>query len=148
MLNGKKICGILIEVKDINKAEKRFIIGAGVNVNQESFPDEISDKATSLNIETGVKISREKLLINIINSLYYNEELINNKEKLFELWNKEFNHTGKKIKIRKYVDDEEISVTIKELNTDGGLVVEHEDGKVETYYSGEISLSYSEFKKV
>ena len=143
LLNGKKISGILIEVKDINKAEKRFIIGVGINVNQKKMPDEIKEKASSLYIESGEMIDREELLAGIVREFYEREELINDKERLFDLWKENFEHMGKEIKIRKYVDDEEIPAFVKGLSNDGGLMLEMKDGSVTTYYSGEISVGYN-----
>jgi BirA family biotin operon repressor/biotin-[acetyl-CoA-carboxylase] ligase len=143
LLNGKKISGILIEVKDINKAEKRFIIGVGINVNQGEMPDGIKDKASSLFIESGGMPDREELLSGIVSAFYEREELIKDKEKLFDLWKENCEHMGKEIKIRKYVDDEEIPALVKGLSTDGGLLLEMKDGSTSTFYSGEISVSYN-----
>ena len=142
LIGGKKICGILIEVKDVNKLEKRFIIGIGINVNQESFPDDIKKKATSILIETGEKLKREDLLLKIMDLFYGMSDLIGDKESLFSLWKDNFEHMGKKIKIRKFVDDIEVSALVKGLRTDGGLELEMEDGSMQVYYSGEISLTY------
>ena len=50
LINEKKVCGILTEM-NLNKTEiASIIIGSGVNVNQENFPEEISAIATSLKI--------------------------------------------------------------------------------------------------
>lgn len=142
LINSRKISGMLIEVKDINKPEKKFIIGAGINVNQESFPEDIAQKATSMFIEYGKKFDREDLLCSIINAFYENLDLINNKEQLLKLWKDNFSYINKEIKIRKFVDDEEIPAIVRDIGMDGGLIVEHGDGSRSTYYSGEISLSY------
>jgi BirA family biotin operon repressor/biotin-[acetyl-CoA-carboxylase] ligase len=44
LLDSKKVCGFLIE-NTFNK--NQFIIGIGLNINQESFPDEFNEKASS-----------------------------------------------------------------------------------------------------
>lgn len=51
LLNGKKICGILTE----RLATGEVIMGIGVNLNNPtgSFPPELTNKATSLLIESG-----------------------------------------------------------------------------------------------
>ena len=54
LLNGKKISGILTDVKDLRSVVKKFIIGAGINVNCNEFSDEVKNKATSLFKETGI----------------------------------------------------------------------------------------------
>ncbi|MFC1510924.1 biotin--[acetyl-CoA-carboxylase] ligase [Candidatus Margulisiibacteriota bacterium] len=60
LLNGKKICGILVE----RVASGHVIIGIGVNLNNPagSFPEELKDTATSLKIETGRDFDRQEFI--------------------------------------------------------------------------------------
>lgn len=70
VVNGRKICGILTEF--ITEADTgSMIIGIGINTGQESFPEEIADKATSYLIETGTRPIREEIIKRIIGK--YNE---------------------------------------------------------------------------
>ncbi len=142
LVNGKKISGILIEIKDINKPVKKFIIGIGVNVNQRKFPDEIKMKATSIYQVTGSKVCREELLCEIVKNFYLNLNVLKDKTKLFDLWKQNCSYIDKKILIRKFIDDDEVPAVVKDIGHDGGLIVELTGGETKTYYSGEISLSY------
>lgn len=54
-LNGKKICGILIETRYFQNKLKKIIIGIGLNINNEQFPVEIEHIATSIYKETKTK---------------------------------------------------------------------------------------------
>ena len=56
---GKKLCGILTE--GIFGNENYAIVGIGVNVNQNKFPDEIRDIASSLKMVNKRKINIKKL---------------------------------------------------------------------------------------
>ena len=47
IVGGKKICGILTEMSAEIGFINYLVIGVGINVNQDSFPEEIQDKATS-----------------------------------------------------------------------------------------------------
>ena len=47
-LNGKKICGILVETKIAGKNVKALYISIGFNVNETSFPEDVANIATSL----------------------------------------------------------------------------------------------------
>lgn len=60
--NGKKMGGILTESVSNNECVKKIFIGIGFNVNQESFPGNLSDIATSLKKEFGMEFDREKIL--------------------------------------------------------------------------------------
>ena len=142
LVNGKKVSGILIEIKDINKPEKKFIIGIGINVNQKEFPEDIKNKATSLYQVVGNEVSREELLCEIVTNFYLNLDVLRDKIKLFDLWKKNCSYIGKEILIRKFVDDDEVPAVVRDIAQDGGLIVEFSSGETKTYYSGEISLSY------
>lgn len=51
MLNGKKLGGILTQATTEGEIVKDILIGIGINVNQQTFPDELKTIATSLKIE-------------------------------------------------------------------------------------------------
>jgi BirA family biotin operon repressor/biotin-[acetyl-CoA-carboxylase] ligase len=69
LIDGKKVCGILSQAKaDVNKVDF-VILGIGINVNINKFPDEISDIATSLSMETGRVVSRQQLIISLYENL-------------------------------------------------------------------------------
>ena len=62
VMNGKKVCGILTEMSAQFDYVNHIVVGIGINVNTESFPEEIKDMATSLRLETGKFISRAELI--------------------------------------------------------------------------------------
>jgi BirA family biotin operon repressor/biotin-[acetyl-CoA-carboxylase] ligase len=75
MLEGRKCCGILVETSaiasqpDAPSMLRYAVIGVGINVNHEYFPEELKDLATSLRIESGRAWSREQVLINFLRAL-------------------------------------------------------------------------------
>lgn len=74
--NQKKIAGVLSEFINY-EGIYGVVLGIGINVNtkKEDFPEEIVDKATSLSIITDTEISREDLLIAILEQIeidYFN----------------------------------------------------------------------------
>jgi len=73
LLDGKKFCGILFEVAGEMDALHTVIAGIGLNVNSESFPEEIREIATSLRICLGRPLQRRHViaaLLNILEPLY------------------------------------------------------------------------------
>ena len=68
LINNKKICGILSEAAVEPDKIYYAITGIGLNVNMknEDIPEEISDKATSMFIESSVENKRPLLLIRIL----------------------------------------------------------------------------------
>lgn len=72
-LNSKKICGILSESKISSSGASSVIVGIGINVNTESFPCELADKASSLFLESGKKYDLNGFvadLISVLDDLY------------------------------------------------------------------------------
>jgi len=71
LIGGKKVCGILAQIKISKEAIDFVVLGIGINVNlsREQFPQDIKEIATSLLIETGCKISRLELIISLYENL-------------------------------------------------------------------------------
>ena len=69
MLNNKKICGILTEISTIGEKINYMLISLGFNVNEEKFPEEIENIATSLKKEYNKEFKREDIIITFIEDL-------------------------------------------------------------------------------
>ena len=63
-VGGKKVAGILVEGRP---QEGWAVLGIGLNVATRSFPDELSEIATSLALE-GASVSREEVLVSLLAS--------------------------------------------------------------------------------
>ncbi len=66
VVEGKKLGGILTELATDSKGRKVPVVGIGVNLNQESFPEEISDRATSLKLIDGGKYDAREIANRIV----------------------------------------------------------------------------------
>ena len=64
LIGPRKAGGILCE-----SAAGSLVVGIGINVHQGEFPPGLDTPATSLDIETGVRVSRHDLLIALLNAL-------------------------------------------------------------------------------
>lgn len=62
VIHGKKVCGILTEMSTQMDYINYIVIGIGINVQNESFPEEIGEVATSLRIESGKKQNRAAII--------------------------------------------------------------------------------------
>ncbi|MBL8007770.1 MAG: biotin--[acetyl-CoA-carboxylase] ligase [Ignavibacteria bacterium] len=142
LLNGKKVAGILTDVKDTEIAYKKFIIGAGLNVNMNDFSAEIERKATSLRKEFNTEFDIEKILTAFINNFYDNAGLVKEQQTLMKKWNEASDMKNNTITFRQSENEKEITAVAETVDTDGGLVIINESGIRSKYYSGEISLIY------
>jgi BirA family biotin operon repressor/biotin-[acetyl-CoA-carboxylase] ligase len=62
-LSGRKVAGVLVEMRAQEKAPHLAVMGIGINVNQslEDFPPELQSRAISLAITLGRPVDRQKL---------------------------------------------------------------------------------------
>ena len=74
-LNGKKICGILVETRYCQNQLNDIVIGIGLNINNEYFPNEIDSIATSIYKETGIKNDINKFKKYLVK--YFESKIIN-----------------------------------------------------------------------
>lgn len=120
LVNHKKISGTLIQITSI-KDRKVCIIGTGINLyhNESDFISDIKNKATSLFLETGIKVKIEEFYKEFI---YYFEEIYFGEKKLTELFRENSEMIGKKIKAKK--DGNEIYAIVKDITEEGYLKVE------------------------
>lgn len=142
-LNGKKLTGILTEMKCEIDCINYIIIGIGINVNIDSseFNDEVKETATSLFIEEGQKFNRTEILtsfLNIFEKLYINvienddfSDVVSLCRKYSMLIDKQAYWINGKNKIK---------VTCLGLNDNGELVVKTENGEEKSILSGEITF--------
>jgi len=126
LVRGKKVAGILLEVKDYGAAH-RVVAGVGINVNQrrEEFPDEILDIATSLREERKDKASvrRPRLLRYILHDLERWLERIRQGDysELEKTWNRFSAMEGKEVRFLR--GREEVRGTVLEARIREGLLV-------------------------
>ena len=67
VLHKKKICGILTELALEGTKIDYVIIGIGINVSNQVFPEEIKEMASSILLETGRNIDRESIITEVWN---------------------------------------------------------------------------------
>ena len=67
LVNGRKVCGILVESASAGSSVLYAVVGFGINVNHRQFPLELSESATSLFIESGLIFDRVELLCEVLN---------------------------------------------------------------------------------
>jgi BirA family transcriptional regulator, biotin operon repressor / biotin---[acetyl-CoA-carboxylase] ligase len=69
LFGRRKFCGILTELNAEVTRVRSVVVGIGINVHQERFPQELSALATSLRIEAGRSWPRQDLLLALLHSL-------------------------------------------------------------------------------
>ena len=62
VINGRKICGILTEMTLDKEQIDSVVIGVGINVSNQDFPKDICAVASSILLETGINLRKERLI--------------------------------------------------------------------------------------
>lgn len=143
-VNGKKLCGILTEAgMDFESGTLEYaVVGIGINVSTESFPDELKNVATSLAIESKSTFSRSRLIAEILNVFEEYYDTIETKEFLSEYISRS-NIIGKEITVIGAV--ESYTATAVKIDDNARLIVKTSDGIEKILNSGEISIRAKQY---
>lgn len=141
LVNDKKICGILAESVIKSNKLKGIALGIGVNLNASGKSLlEIDRPATSLNIELGKNIDKQKFIKDLTNRFFECYDaflsegftLIKEDYERFSLLNSQYSQ----IKIS--VFDKVKEGVFKGFDNNGNLILSSADGKTENINMGEI----------
>ncbi|WP_312831786.1 biotin--[acetyl-CoA-carboxylase] ligase [Sedimentibacter saalensis] len=139
-LNGKKICGILTEMKTEMNKNPYVVVGIGMNINNDNFPDEIKDVASSLYMETGIIFEKSLVAAKILNNfeILYNEFIKGNFKESLDICREKSYVIGKNINL---IENNLVrKATAVDISSEGELVVITENGTTEKIISGEVSV--------
>lgn len=140
LLNEKKISGILLESAGEDERLTYIVAGIGINVNwhQDDFPKDLQEKSTSLRIATGKRFKREQLLARFLNEWEPLYDLFLHKgfEPIRLLWETYSVTLGKQIAMR--TSSGIFKGKALKLDADGALIIETENGSVQSFYAGDI----------
>jgi len=139
LINGKKVCGILIESELKGNRADYATVGIGINVNIKlsDFP-EILPTATSLSHELGRDVSRldmVRCLLAEIERLYL---ALPSGDAVYQEWRDNLVTLGKKVQVRsKETTYEGIAESVA---SDGSLLLRQSDGSLTKIVAGDVTL--------
>src|SRR5690606_13598535 len=143
LLNGKKCTGILTELQSDADGIQALIIGIGLNINQEKtdFDPEIQAIATSLKMESGDTVSRQKLVQSLLYYLeiytqMYIEEGFGLLKVMWESYSTTIGHP-----IRARMTNQTLEGIAEGITEDGVLQLRTADGKLHGIYSADIEMT-------
>lgn len=144
VLGGKKICGILTEMEMKDNKVWYVVVGIGVNVHNNQFPEEIAFKATSVDIElqkqSGEKGHRSEITKAIWESFqkYYNIFIkTQDMSGLKEEYERYLANLNERVRIE--AQENSYEAIAKGIDDRGQLVIEV-DGQQQIISTGEVSV--------
>jgi BirA family biotin operon repressor/biotin-[acetyl-CoA-carboxylase] ligase len=137
ILDGKKLGGLLIEVKSEGESRRTIILGIGINVNLDTFPSNLKDQAISLYSYYGRRFSRKRLLVSILEGL---EDMVhqikeNGTDTYVMKWKEYSLELGRIVKITTGKGEIKGGKAVG-IGKDGELVIVEEDGGVVRIING------------
>lgn len=137
--SGKKIGGILIEtILEENRVEA-LIVGIGINLNAESFPEMLKDKASSVLTEFGCRLRRVDVLGQILSVMKTFAPEFIYRDHWMNLYRSHCLTLNRPVRILTQNGQEEIGLAV-DIHENGELIVMNRSGEKQTVSSGEVSV--------
>jgi len=133
LIDGKKCAGILVESPE----ENLYLVGIGVNINQDSFPSVVprGDRSgpTSLLLESGLRFDRREMYSELLGQM---ETVMQSmlEPDFIQAYSRLLRGVGEKISLS--TGHQGVFVGLSE---DGGLILESDAGR-DVFFAGDVSL--------
>jgi len=140
LIQGKKVGGILTEMHAEPGQIRFVIVGIGLNVNQEKFPGELANTATSLRVEAGKAQSRMELLVRLLREFEgdYNRFVHEGVASVVARFESISSYAkGKRVRVTN--GTESYAGTTAGLGPEGLLQVQRDDGRMMTVIAGDVA---------
>ncbi len=141
---GRKLCGVLLEVHGDPMGDCQVVIGIGINVKlSQSQGKAITRPVTDLETICSAPVSRNTLVSALINALYAMLEKFRYQgfKAFIKQWNAVDVFVGKQVTLN--VSGNKITGIVRGVSEQGGLVLETAQG-CQVFHGGEVSLSKCE----
>ena len=140
LLSGeRKICGILAEAIE-TPGGRAVIVGIGINLTENAYPQEIADIATSVSEATNRPADREAILASVLRWLTHWYSLLNEPagaESIVNAWSNRSSYAfGKVVQVSN--GDEVWQGTTSGIERDGALRLRMEDGEIKLVRAGDV----------
>ncbi|MBA7560312.1 Bifunctional ligase/repressor BirA [subsurface metagenome] len=139
LINGRKVCGILIESSVRGNIVDYAIIGIGVNVNLRlsDFP-EILSTATSLSAELGRDVSRLRVIRRLLAEVERLYLALQAGGSIYEEWRDSLVTLGRRVRVKSgKIVYEGVAESVAR---DGSLLLRHSNGNLSKIVAGDVTL--------
>ena len=139
VIGSRKCVGILCEMV-IDENGYAIAPGVGININQQGFEGELTDKATSLLMETGEKVDRRQVLCAYLTRMEEAADALeaNGLQGILQEYLSRSVTIGSRVRV--VGTDVEFTGTAKAVDETGALIVTDEEGVDRRVLSGDVSV--------
>ena len=139
LIGDDKICGILAETVE-TPTGVAVVVGIGINLTSSSFPEEIAETATSIEVETGNSVTADELAERLTHYLSYFYDILNEvggSREILRHWQQRSTYfSGKRVRVT--LDGSTFEGTTDGLEENGALRVKTTDGSVTIVQAGDV----------
>ena len=138
ILEGKKLCGILLEVSGDMDHIESIVIGIGTNVRRGAYPDELAERATCIEEHT-VPPLRRQILTRYLQALEDSLEALERDglAGISESYRALSCTLGRRVHVIGSVD---LVGVAEDIDETGALLVRTDDGELHRVLSGDVSV--------
>lgn len=136
---GRKLCGILLELSADPDSIEYVVVGTGVNIHEGAYPPELRDRAVSVGELTAKTPLRREVLVRYLTAM---EELMTRLERQgFDGVAAEYRSLSCTLSSRVQVSGAvELTGTAEDIDETGALLVRGDDGELRRVLSGDVSV--------
>ena len=134
----KKIAGILLESKQSPNGIA-YIIGMGINCNQQTFSRDLQAIATSILIETGSRCDRTGLIRRLLVCVeHWLGTARDNGQQIIDSWSRLSTQLGQRITV--LFDGHRFTGTCTGIDPEKGLIVQLDSGAIRFFPAAQTSI--------
>jgi BirA family biotin operon repressor/biotin-[acetyl-CoA-carboxylase] ligase len=142
LINGKKVCGILIENEMKGNRLIHSIVGIGINVKlHPAEPGGAELPATDLEAEAGEKISRVKVIRHLLTEFERLYLLLPEGEAIYKAWRGRLVTLGQRVLVKSSGDV--IYGIAESVDRSGALMLRAPDGSLTRIIAGDVTPRHS-----
>ncbi len=142
LLGRCKVAGLLNEMSAETDRVNFVILGIGVNVNmtREQFPEDLRTPATSLALELGRQVGRNRFAATLLAALdgEYSRFRVDGFAPVRDDWSRYCNAFGRQVTVA--VGRQTLQGPFAGIDHDGALLLRLPDGRLERILSGDVSV--------
>lgn len=140
LLQGRKVCGILVEVEGTAAKLEWAVVGWGLNVNVDFRDSELAGRAISLAEASGHPFPRLSLLAACLERMeaHYEALRAGQGEEIWAAWRSRLFMLGRPVEV--ISPEERFSGLALDVAPDGALLVRRADGRLERVQAGDVML--------
>ncbi len=141
-IHDRKVCGFLTEINGDSTSVKHIICGIGINLNHEAsdFQDDLTDRATSIALESGAAVNRYQFFESLCRRLahYYQLFLTHDFNEIKDQYKSYSNIWGR---VLRYTEgNKQIMGEAIDIMDDGRLIVVDDTGHRHQFISADIEM--------